>query len=78
MTHFSFLLVDRASQIIDHRPLPARDVWDALAEANRRLAALLAGGGDAAVDRRGRVDVVDGGGATVARIACAEAIAAMS
>jgi len=77
MQRFSLLFVDRTSQVLENRTCRARDTWHAMALANRRLHRALARE-TAYLDTNGRVDVLDGTGVIVARIYCAEAIAASS
>ncbi|NYD91252.1 hypothetical protein [Sphingomonas melonis] len=50
----------------------------ALAMANRELHSLLRSADRRTVDLKGRVDLMDEGGAPVARIYCADALIAMS
>ncbi len=78
MLRYSLLFIDKSSRLVADRRLRARDVHHALAQANRRLYRTFVGGEKPALDPRGRVDVLDPSGAIVARIYCAEAIAAMS
>jgi len=70
--------MDKSSRLIEGRRLRAPDVWHAMACANRRLHRSFAGSRQPELDPQGRVDVLDQDGAIVARIYCAEAIAAMS
>ena len=77
MNRYSLVFFDSAHQVIEDRRASARDVGQALAQANRRLCSGLRRA-DGRLDPKGRVDVLDGGGATVARIYCAEVIAAIS
>ncbi|MGK6323193.1 hypothetical protein ACMGDM_08900 [Sphingomonas sp. DT-51] len=63
--------------IADQR-LRVPDLWHAMACANRRLCRTFGSSGEPALDPKGRVDVLDRTGVVVARIYCAEAIAAMS
>ena len=77
MAKFSLLFMDKSSQLVADQRLQARDTQHALAQANRRLYRTFVGGDQPALDPRGRVDVLDPTGVVVARIYCAEAIAAM-
>lgn len=78
MDLYSLVFLDRADQVIEDRVLRARDVGHAMAKANRRLCSSFRTQGPPRLDPRGRVDVRDPHGAMVARIYCAETIAAMS
>lgn len=78
MLSFSLQYMDKANRLIEDRRLRAPDVWHAMACANRRLHRSFASSDQSALDPQGRVDVLDPTGAIVARIYCAEAIAAMS
>ena len=78
MLRYSLLFIDKSSRLVADRRLRARHVHHALAQANRRLYRTFVGGQEPALDPKGRVDVLDPSGAIVARIYCAEAIAAMS
>ncbi|PVE50229.1 hypothetical protein DC429_17740 [Arthrobacter sp. TPD3018] len=78
MPHFSLHFFDRTSLPIDIRPSHARDVGQAMGDANRRLYACFREGAAKPLDPCGRVDVLNASGMIVARIYCAEAIVAMS
>jgi hypothetical protein len=76
MTIFVLNTCDRAGRIMHNQRVVARDTFAALACANRRLRKMVHA--KVLLDPQGRIDVTDGRGHTVARLVCAEAIAAMS
>lgn len=78
MSQFSLHFFDRASLPVEVRPSQARDVGQAMGDANRRLYACFREGTAEQFDPRGRVDVLNANGMIVARIYCTEAIVAMS
>lgn len=78
MRLYCITFLDRSDQVIEDRVLRARDVGHAMAKANRRLCSSFRVEGPSRLDPRGRVDVRDPQGAMLARIYCAETIAAMS
>lgn len=78
MRHYSLVFLDRSNQVIEDRALRARDVGHAMAKANRRLCSSFRMEGPHRFDPKGRVDVRDEQGGMLARIYCAETIAAMS
>jgi hypothetical protein len=58
--------------------LEAANVSTALAQANHRFWSIVTRDGVAAIDPKGRLDVLDHQGSPVARIYCAEALLVMS
>jgi hypothetical protein len=62
--------------VLNDTSIEAADVYRALARANTELQTAYRdhGGG---IDEKGHIDVRESGGATVARLVCAEAIAGM-
>ncbi len=60
------------------RTLQARDLWHVMAKANQRICSSFRRSGEARLDPKGRVDVCDMRGVTIARIYCAETLAAAS
>lgn len=78
MLRFSLHFMDKTSRLLEDHRLRAPDVWHAMACANRRLHRSFVGSRVPTLDPQGRVDVLDRDGVIVARIYCAEAIAAMS
>jgi len=58
--------------------LEAPNVSTALAKANQRFCSIVSREGLAAIDPKGRLDVLDHQGCPVARIYCAEALLCMS
>ena len=77
MTEYSLRTCDRAGRVLHNKRVVAADVHWALARANRRLRMMIRAG-VVLMDPKRRIDVTDGHGHTVARLMCAEAIAAMS
>jgi len=78
MSLYSLSLIDRAGRVLDHSSVDASTVSGALAQANRRLCAILSDADRSAFDLKGRIDVLDQQGSPVARIHCADALIAMS
>jgi hypothetical protein len=77
MTLYLLKTCDRNGHVLHHKRVTAPDAFAALASANRRLRVMIRVG-MLAMDPKGRIDVTDQRGHTVARLVCAEAIAAMS
>jgi hypothetical protein len=78
MTHFFIRTCDHAGQILQDSRVDAGDVDTALAMANRRFGLLMSRRDIRLSETIGRIDVADREGHTVARLICAEAIAARS
>jgi len=78
MSLYSIVFLDASGHVIGVHAYEARDIWQALAHANRRLSLRFKWRGQKAIDPHGRVDVLDHRGTTVGRIPCADAIAAMT
>ena len=78
MSLYSLSLIDSAGHVVDHRSVDAITVSSALAEANRRMCAILGDRDRGTFDPKGRIDVLDQQGSPVARIHCADALFAMS
>ena len=78
MSLFSIRSCDRTGGVLDNRTVDAADVYTALAQANRHLRVMVDRREATRLDPRGRIDVVDREGRIVARLNCAEALAAMS
>jgi hypothetical protein len=75
MSLFSLRSCDCAGSVLDDRHVDARNLDAALAHANRQARRMA---DDGWMNPGGRIDVLDSEGRTVARLHCAEAIAAMS
>lgn len=58
--------------------MQARNLWDAMAQANRQICSDLRRPQVTSVDPKGRIDVHDPEGAIVARIYCADTLAELS
>ena len=69
---------DRAGLVLEDRCIEAWNVFGALAIANGCVREEMIGAEPIRIDPQGRIDVHDGAGNTVARLICAEAIAAAS
>ena len=76
MTEFFLRTCDRAGQVLNSRRIEARDVYGALATANRHFEVIVLAPGQLPPDRLSRIDVANSHGHIVARLVCAEAIAA--
>ncbi|HEX8413303.1 MAG TPA: hypothetical protein VF637_05385 [Sphingomicrobium sp.] len=78
MTHYFIRTCDNAGQVVEDCRVDVGDVDTALAIANRRFGLLMDRSDIRLRDSIGRIDVADREGTTVARLICAEAIAARS
>jgi hypothetical protein len=78
MSLYSLAFTDCSGRLLHDHRCEAANVSQALAQANRRLSTLWLRDHGSRIDPRGRVDVLDQQGSTVARIHCADAITAMS
>lgn len=76
MTEFFLRTCDHAGQVLSSSRIEARDIYGALAGANRHFEVAVLTSGRLPPDPPSRIDVADSRGHIVARLVCAEAIAA--
>jgi hypothetical protein len=76
MTEFFLRTCDQTGQILNSRRIEARDIYGALARANQHFGTIVDAPDQLPPESLSRIDVADSRGHIVARLLCADAIAA--